>query len=277
MEHGIVSFRTVLHAGVTVMDYENDDVIHRPDGMDAWILNYTREGGGRINRGAHEFHARVGDFLLFPPETVHDYSMHRAVGHWTHLWVYFRPRASWEGLLDWPARTRGVLALRIGGAGDRDEAVRAFELLIDYARGAAPRRIEFAMNLLERVLLLCDRHNPRSAAGRHDERIRKAIVYMAGHVSQSPSVADIAGHVALSESRLAHLFREQTGLAPMQYLERLRVDRAREMLIGTGRSVSEIAYQCGFGHPFYFTRVFKRHTGRPPREFRRSAGAHGHT
>lgn len=271
MQHGIVSFHTALHAGITAMDYENNDAIHRPAGMDAWILNYTREGSGRVNRGTDQFQTRVGDFLLFPPETAHDYGMHGAVGHWTHLWVYFTPKAAWDALLDWPPRTGSVRALHIESNHDRHETVRAFEALIGYARGTAPRRVELAMNLLERILLLCDSHNPRTGAGIADSRISRAMAFMAGNLTQPLSVADIAAHAALSESRLAHLFKSQTGRTPMQHLERLRINRAREMLIGTGRSIAEIAYQCGFGHPFYFTRVFKRHTGRPPRVFRRRA------
>jgi AraC family transcriptional regulator of arabinose operon len=76
----------------------------------------------------------------------------------------------------------------------------------------------------------------------------------------------------MSVSRVAHLFREQVGVTPQQFLERQRMERASQLLEMTALSVKEIAHQVGFENPFYFTLRFKRQTGQSPTAFR-SRGA----
>ena len=61
----------------------------------------------------------------------------------------------------------------------------------------------------------------------------------------------------------------------MRYLERLRIDRAREHLVMTGRPIAEIAAAVGFADPDWFARVFKRRTGVSPRGFRARQGDGG--
>ena len=73
----------------------------------------------------------------------------------------------------------------------------------------------------------------------------------------------------LSPSRLAHLFRSQTGQTPQQFVERERITRARQLLLLTSRTVAQIAGEVGYENPFYFTLRFKKHTGFSPTEWRR--------
>ena len=73
----------------------------------------------------------------------------------------------------------------------------------------------------------------------------------------------------MSPSRLSKLFQEQMGQAPMQYIETRRLDLARELLMMTAKPIAQIAEECGFSSPFYFSRVFKARTGLAPRAARR--------
>ena len=66
-----VSFQVELAAGQTVA-VRDEHIIDRPNGMDGWILNYTAEGAGRVNRGARQFSTHVGQFLLFKPLAPHE-------------------------------------------------------------------------------------------------------------------------------------------------------------------------------------------------------------
>ena len=77
-----------------------------------------------------------------------------------------------------------------------------------------------------------------------------------------------AGSVGLSTSRLAHLFREQSGQTPQQYLEGLRMQRATELLRRTGFSIKQIADAVGFESQFYFSQRFKARTHQSPSSFR---------
>ena len=83
-----------------------------------------------------------------------------------------------------------------------------------------------------------------------------------------------AGIVAASSSvygrTLQRRFRQATGQTPLQYLNRKRIEAATDMLRASNLSVSDVAWQVGFGDVSYFTRLFRQHTGLTPARYRQS-------
>ena len=69
------------------------------------------------------------------------------------------------------------------------------------------------------------------------------------------------------------VFKRETGLTPMRWLEERRMDAARQYLLGVNKSVTEIAEAVGYSDPFYFSRVFQKHFGKPPLRYRKSGFA----
>jgi AraC-like DNA-binding protein len=78
------------------------------------------------------------------------------------------------------------------------------------------------------------------------------------------SLARMAAALGMSRSSLSAKCRAQLALSPAQAFRRFRVERAMELLTGTGMSVTEVANHLGFENPYHFSRVFRRHYGRPP-------------
>ena len=71
----------------------------------------------------------------------------------------------------------------------------------------------------------------------------------------------------LSVSRFAHIFKDATGLAPLAYITRVRINYAKELLQKTSLSMSEISRLTGFDDQNYFSRAFKKHTGVSPKKY----------
>lgn len=65
------------------------------------------------------------------------------------------------------------------------------------------------------------------------------------------------------------VFKQETGLSPIRWLEQRRMEAARQYLSGTGKSVEEIGAAVGYADPFYFSRVFRKHFGQPPARYRK--------
>jgi len=82
------------------------------------------------------------------------------------------------------------------------------------------------------------------------------------------NVKSIAERLQCSPDYLSHLFHRQTGEKLIHYIQRIRVEGAILALETTPLHISEIAYASGFADPAYFARVFKKHTGESPQEFR---------
>ncbi|NQU43735.1 helix-turn-helix transcriptional regulator [bacterium] len=73
-----------------------------------------------------------------------------------------------------------------------------------------------------------------------------------------------------SYAHAGRVFRETYGISPVEYMNAIRIERARLFLRDTDLSISEAAYRVGFSSAAYFSRLFKRLTGLSPREFRES-------
>ena len=84
------------------------------------------------------------------------------------------------------------------------------------------------------------------------------------------SIERLVAHVGYSRTHVFTLFRKATGLTPADYLTRLRIRRARELLRSTDLPAAEIAAACGFATPSAFNAVFKRTTGVTPISWRRT-------
>ncbi len=98
--------------------------------------------------------------------------------------------------------------------------------------------------------------------------INSVIGFVATHYGQPVGLAEAAEFIEVSESHLSRLFKEETGLNFLQYLNAWRVNRATEMMMDPRRNISEVALECGFPSPGYFAKIFKRFTGLTPSQYR---------
>lgn len=241
----------------------------RSRGTADWLLVATLGGRGRFGSDGGEIAAMPGTLTLLRPGTRHDYGTESGAGGWELLWAHFRPRPDWLPYLTWPEATPGLMTLTPTdpAAGEKITA-RLFEMH-RLATGALRRRDQFALNALEEALLWADTQNPRSGAVRLDPRVQAAMDFLCSSLAAPVSSATLAAACGLSESRLSHLFRAQTGETLQQFLERQRLGRACQLLDFTAYPVAAIAVEVGFENPFYFTLRFKRFAGCSPREYRK--------
>lgn len=103
---------------------------------------------------------------------------------------------------------------------------------------------------------------------RSDEAVRAAMDYMQRGCDRPPSMSEVARAVGCSRARLFRIFQQTAGMTPNDYLQRLRVSRAGELLTTTSRPITEIAIACGFSSSQYFSNVFRKYLGLTPTAFR---------
>ncbi len=85
-----------------------------------------------------------------------------------------------------------------------------------------------------------------------------------------PTVRYFAEKVFLSPNYFGDLIKKETGKTPQEYIQGKIIDTAKEMLLGSDKTVSQIAYDLGFQYSQHFNRIFKKHTGYSPNEYRKS-------
>jgi AraC-like DNA-binding protein len=95
-----------------------------------------------------------------------------------------------------------------------------------------------------------------------------AMEHLHKHYLEPVSIEELTRFLGYSRTRTYELFKSQTGLTPKDYLQRLRVQKAEELLSKTNRPITEIAHAVGFSSSQYFSTVFRRYTGQSPAGFR---------
>lgn len=100
--------------------------------------------------------------------------------------------------------------------------------------------------------------------------VQHAIEYMRTHLFETRTIEDVAFRAGCSRARLFAVFKEETGMTPNDYWQRLRVESSQKLLRSTDRSITEIAIHCGFSTSQYFSSVFRKYVGTTPKEYRAS-------
>ena len=121
---------------------------------------------------------------------------------------------------------------------------------------------------LEQMMDVIGRHRRRGAAA----ALFGAMAFMEKHCGERISRDEAAQAAHLSPSHFSHMVRKETGSTFTEWLNRLRVDRAAEMLARTDKPLAVVAIECGFEDQSYFTKVFRRYRNCPPGLFRRRTG-----
>jgi len=94
--------------------------------------------------------------------------------------------------------------------------------------------------------------------------------YIENNYQNEIGLDDIAGVVNISRSQCSKLFKQYTDQSPINYLNNYRLEKSREHLRNSDKSISQIAFDCGFNEQSYFSRLFLREYGCTPLEYRKA-------
>ena len=98
--------------------------------------------------------------------------------------------------------------------------------------------------------------------------VRSAIHFIEKHYRENIGLQDVAKHTRTSENHLSAIFKEESGMNFLTYLNAVRINHAAHLMKETNMNIAEISRDSGFQTPSYFARMFRRFTGKTPSEFR---------
>jgi AraC family transcriptional regulator len=127
----------------------------------------------------------------------------------------------------------------------------------------------FAAHLVEKYTSTVDQ-TLVARGGLPIHELRKVEDYVAAHLAEEISIEALAEMVELSASHFAHVFKESTGMTPLQFITRQRVTRAQQLIRETSRSLIDVGLEVGYTSPSHFAQVFRRVVGVTPTTFRSS-------
>ncbi|MTI91364.1 MAG: helix-turn-helix domain-containing protein, partial [Pseudomonas stutzeri] len=98
-------------------------------------------------------------------------------------------------------------------------------------------------------------------------RLAALLEWIPGHLGDDLSIEALAAQAHMTPRTLCRLFSQETGMGPGQYIERVRLEAARNLLLDAQASIATVARLTGFGHPENLRRSFQKHLSVSPRDF----------
>lgn len=129
--------------------------------------------------------------------------------------------------------------------------------------------VETTLMYLKDLFVFALTMRDRVSNDRYGTLIREARDYIAEHYGKSDfSLNMIANHIGVSPSYFSSIFKQETGQSFIEYLTKVRIDKACELLKCTTLRTAEIGERVGYNDPHYFSSTFKKTMGQSPKEFK---------
>lgn len=243
--------------GVTYPD--KDYYIERKN-SDYFIIEYVVRGKGVLNVNGKRFELHSGDVYLLPPQTSHDYRPD-AKDPFHKIWCNFYSDAFKKATVDYHLSDQYVFHV--------PECADDFQNLLEIASHSIinddiwPDVATILFGVLNKIGRRYYHTDGRMALAAQAKEMLDDAVY------DRVTVEEISRKLFVSKMQLTKEFRRAYGLSPYNYLLSQKISQAKLFLRTTDLSVKEISDKLGFSDEHYFSNLFKRKTGTPPREFRK--------
>lgn len=243
-----------------------------PKVYDFYLLHHIISGHGTFVCKGTEYRLGPGQSFLIEPERLIEYASDGS-DPWRYRWVAFAG-----------ARCAGLVSA-VGLSADRPVAdtgrSRRPAALIGRIRrcfreGRALAHIEAPGYLQLLLAALGDAGRPAAdeRIGPDDEGgalIRQVVRYLSTQYAEPVSIERMAKTLGFNRAYVSRVFKRHTGMTPVAFLLRLRIDKARQLLRERKElTVEQIAASVGFQDPLYFSKQFRRTYGLPPTAYRDS-------
>ncbi len=247
--------------------------VHRPTGVEQAIFKYCVRGAGWCEIDGRRHDVRAGDLMVVPPCAPHKYGA-TPESPWTVHWFHATGEHL-EALMSELEVGRAAPIVHLGRDPRLLDLFRDLQPVLD--EDYAFPQLLYASQLLGHLVgvMIRLRRERRTETPHASRRVLATVERMKHRLDDALDVVQLATHADLSVSHYAALFRRLTGSSPKVYFDRLRLERAAQLLLTSEQTIGAIARQVGYDDPLHFSRRFKAVRGIAPSAYRQRRGRDG--
>lgn len=205
-----------------------------------------------------------GTLFLLRPGYWHTYHPNKDTG-WTEYYIGFNGPTFRSEINRFFGDRKGPVEFGLSAT-----LVDLFEQALFYSERQSSQTMSILQAIVIHMISLINYN--LATKKRNDDKLDAAISYvkqyMANHLSEPIDVQALAEEQGMSYTWLRRMFRKNTGIAPAQYLQQLKIHMSMYLLRNTNAPIKNIAVDSGFKTPEYFCAVFQESTGITPKEYR---------
>lgn len=165
--------------------------------------------------------------------------------------------------------TQSAGFIQLNHAAMSDALTQLQQMKQEYLSNLPGRQTVLDAQFLLLIASICRQHEKPPMQNGMDDRLHRTLEFINTNYASPLSLSELASHAALSERQFLRIFKDAYGLTPTEYIGKLRIERARDILLETDYPVTTIAIECGFSDSSYFAKYFKKLVGCSPTEYRK--------
>ena len=246
---------------ITMRDLGSD----RPNGRSDYHMLYVEHGVCHLFLDGEWKRAPEGSIIIYRPYEPQKYRYFRddqAISHYVHF-----TGIGCDSILK-RLGIDGVKIFHMGRSASFEAAskrlVREFSLRKTFYGDWCAAYLYEMLNIVARKYAL----RKNKITQKNEGRITDACNIIYERIGNPPSCDELARMCYLSKSRFEHLFKDVMGQSLNEYINSVRIERAKEMLTSTVTPIADIAEMLGFSNQNYFSRCFRKTVGYSPRDYR---------
>lgn len=260
MEHPFV--RSAYLTDVGFFPKARSHYKEREEGADQYILIYCTDGKGTIEVNGQKYSLGRSDAFCIPKGARHRYYADKKEP-WSILWVHFKG----EDMKHFPLEEQRLVHMNSRHSDNRMMVL--FNLLFsvlekNYTLG----NFIYISRVLLLILSEIYFREKIDESTMQDRHVTMVIRFMYQNLGKNLSLQQIADEVELSKSYLNAVFKAQTGRAPVEFFIHLKMQEACKLLKSADMYIYEVSERLGYEDQYYFSRIFKKVVGMPPRDYK---------
>lgn len=240
-----------------------------------YVLIYCVNGKGWYKVNGSEYKVQKGQFFILPPNVPHSYGAAKN-DSWTIYWIHFSGEYA-------PIYAEGMQTpqnINVATNSRIMDRINIFEeILLTLQSGDSLEHLRYASSLLHhflasmRYLGQFRKSQPTSNVSFHESSdadviCERTIHFMKENIENRISLHHITDYTGYSQSHLSAIFKKHTGMSPLAYFNKLKIERACLLLRDTGLKINQICLKLGFDDQYYFSRLFSKTMGMSPTAYR---------
>jgi AraC family transcriptional regulator, arabinose operon regulatory protein len=264
--HPLLAGLHVTHAGF--FPRAAGHYVNRAQGCPGHVVIVCLRGGGWAEAGDRRHHLERGDVVALHAHQAHAYAASDE-DPWSIAWVHFAGTEA-DAWFEQAMGRRATIASCHTPA-DRLDSLGFDRIHAILAAGYGLAELLDAAAALRMCLVSVSRRRAQhSTALSAQERVHASVELLRRNWRDRHLLPELAAAAGLSITHYTALFGRLTGFAPIDFLIRQRVQHGAALLATSSTPIAEIAAECGFNDPYYFSRSFARVMGCSPRRYRQT-------
>lgn len=272
VSHGTPDFHLFVHEDIFV--YKNG--IINPHWHSEFEFIYLEKGYAKFYIDGDEYKIEAGDFLFVNSGSIHsgEELVRRSIGYA----IVFDLRLLFSEEPDYckheyflPLLNKRIyIPSFVKDDIIREDIRKIISSFIEKSYGYELHIKSLLFSIFWRLFKFhAERQKENGRLGYKTERIKDVLNYINQNFSKDLTLDELSKQVDMSKFYLCRLFKDSLRMSPVEYINKVRIEKATELLINTDMSISEIALECGFNNISYFIKVFKRYMNITPLKFRK--------